>query len=252
MISKIYKKNNKKGFTLTEIIIVVAIIVILAGAGLTGVLVSIHDYNAYKQNLEENGGYQFEADARTAIENLIKGGGTYKPRTIKLNDPPTEPASATPTPGGGGGGDTPEPTTAPPDPTSAPPPPTSAPPQPTTAPQTPDPALPSDNGGGGGGGVSGGCASAPRTVSGTDGQQGVVNITGSGSTSNITISNGWNNTCSFTVKKSGSNYSVSNWDNDKAWVLGNIGINVWSGQSSIPLTSDNINRLKNDYGLTLN
>ena len=89
-------KMTKKGFTLTEVIVVVAIIVILAGAGITGVIVSINDYNRYKEDLEENGGYHFEADAHDAVENMLKGAGSPIPDNTSFPDP-TE-ITPTPTP----------------------------------------------------------------------------------------------------------------------------------------------------------
>ncbi|MCR4670759.1 MAG: prepilin-type N-terminal cleavage/methylation domain-containing protein [Saccharofermentans sp.] len=85
MVCKILKKNSKKGFTLTEMIIVIAIIVVLAGSALTGIIISINDYNAYKKSLEENGGVNFEADAREAIENLVHADNA-KPRTIEFGE----------------------------------------------------------------------------------------------------------------------------------------------------------------------
>ena len=87
---------TKKGFTLTEVIVVVAIIVILAGAGITGIFVSINDYNRYRQDLEENGGYHFEADAHEAVENMLKGAGSPIPDNTSFPDP-TE-ITPTPTP----------------------------------------------------------------------------------------------------------------------------------------------------------
>ncbi|MBO4603872.1 MAG: prepilin-type N-terminal cleavage/methylation domain-containing protein [Clostridiales bacterium] len=89
-------KMTKKGFTLTEVIVVVAIIVILAGAGITGIFVSINDYNRYRQDLEENGGYHFEADAHEAVENMLKGAGSPIPDNTSFPDP-TE-ITPTPTP----------------------------------------------------------------------------------------------------------------------------------------------------------
>ena len=249
MISKIYKKNNKKGFTLTEIIIVVAIIVILAGAGLTGVLVSIHDYNVYKQNLEENGGYQFEADARTAIENLIKGGGTYKPRTIKLNDPPTEPASATPTPGGGGGDTPTDPTdpTSPTAPTDTEPSSSSSQTEPTsTSAQTPDPALPSNNGGGGGGG---GIPTPPIVTSG----KGVYGFTKNGDKTTVITGNDPWNKARFTITGSSGNYTLTFNDGDgfnKYTVDQNVFPDLWKNQP-YTLNSNQKNYLKNTYGLSI-
>lgn len=88
MVCKI-SKRTKKGFTLTEMIIVIAIIVILAGAGLTGVIVSLNDYKRYRDDLEENGGYKFEADARDQIEGMLQGGAAPVPDNTSFPDPPT-------------------------------------------------------------------------------------------------------------------------------------------------------------------
>ena len=200
MFSKIYKKSNKKGFTLTEMMIVIAIIVVLAGAGLTGIIVSYTQYKKYAKDMEEHGGIQFEADARDVIENLFNGFGTYKPRTIKINDPDPQPA-VSPTPGGGG---SPDPTSAP-EPTSAPNP-TSGPP-PTSAPAPTTPPAPTQGGGGGGGGM-GGPAVPANNVSG--------NANGVGFSASA--SNSWNvstnsDKITFTLKDgSGSvTFAARNW-----------------------------------------
>ena len=71
--SVIYMKkmrNGKRGFTLLEIITVVAIIVIIAGVAVVGVTVTLQRANATKAYLEDHNGNNFESDARNTVKNL--------------------------------------------------------------------------------------------------------------------------------------------------------------------------------------
>lgn len=63
-------RNGKRGFTLLEIITVVAIIVIIAGAAVVGVTVTLQRANATSAYLEENNGRNFESEARNTIKHL--------------------------------------------------------------------------------------------------------------------------------------------------------------------------------------
>ncbi len=63
-------RNGKRGFTLLEIITVVAIIVIIAGAAVVGVTVTLQRASATKAYLEDNNGRNFESEARNTIKHL--------------------------------------------------------------------------------------------------------------------------------------------------------------------------------------
>lgn len=63
-------RKSRRGFTLLEIVIVVAIIVIVAGAAFLGVTVTLTRANNARNALIEHGGDNFEVDARNEIEHL--------------------------------------------------------------------------------------------------------------------------------------------------------------------------------------
>ncbi len=63
-------RNGKRGFTLLEIVTVVAIIVIIAGAAVVGVTVTLQRASATKAYLEDNNGRNFESEARNTVKNL--------------------------------------------------------------------------------------------------------------------------------------------------------------------------------------
>ena len=66
------KKMNKKGFTLMEIVLVVAIIVILTGlvGGLT--ISQIKEYQEFNEYAHDHFGENWEKEARLAIDNMMK------------------------------------------------------------------------------------------------------------------------------------------------------------------------------------
>lgn len=63
-------RKSRRGFTLLEIVIVVAIIVIIAGAAFLGITVTLTRANDARNQLIENNGDNFEVDARNEIEHL--------------------------------------------------------------------------------------------------------------------------------------------------------------------------------------
>lgn len=63
-------RKSRRGFTLLEIVIVVAIIVIVAGAAFLGVTVTLTRANAARNELIQHNGDNFEVDARNEIEHL--------------------------------------------------------------------------------------------------------------------------------------------------------------------------------------
>ncbi|MBQ7627907.1 MAG: prepilin-type N-terminal cleavage/methylation domain-containing protein [Clostridiales bacterium] len=62
-------KNSKKGFTLTEILIVTAIIVILSGAAIAGVAVTIANANERGQHIQQQQGVNWESEAVLKVKN---------------------------------------------------------------------------------------------------------------------------------------------------------------------------------------
>ena len=125
--SVIYMKkmrNSKRGFTLTEIIIVVAIMVIVASAAFVGVAVILNKAKASREKLDSTHGTDadgkelFEAEAWEEIDELTKDAANffdvslYKP--VHTNTPTATP-TPTETPNAGSGGEstnTPTPTTS--------------------------------------------------------------------------------------------------------------------------------------------
>ena len=126
--SVIYMKkmrNSKRGFTLTEIIIVFAIMVIVASAAFVGVAVILNKAKASREKLDSTHGTDadgkelFEAEAWEEIDELTKDAANffdvslYKP--VHTNTPTATP-TPTETPNAGSGGEstnTPTPTNKP-------------------------------------------------------------------------------------------------------------------------------------------
>lgn len=242
---------SKKGFTLTEIIIVVAIIVFLSAAAFVGVGATINHAKATQAELQAHNGENFEAEAWDKVKNINSGAAEffddyyYNPDDPEDGEPdatapeetgegePSVPDGPGPGPGGGGGGEEPKPTEPQPsEPTKAPTP------VPTKAP-TPTPAS------------SGSGVTADHYVSGKDKEVGVVNISGSGDNFTVTLSEGWGNNCTFSVKKQDGKYYVYNWTPGMQWVIGNRGIDVYNNPNGVTLSSSDISELKSHFGLKL-
>ncbi len=62
-------KNSKKGFTLTEILIVTAIIVIISGAAIAGIAVTIQNAQERGQNFQAQQGENWESGAVLKVKN---------------------------------------------------------------------------------------------------------------------------------------------------------------------------------------
>ena len=84
------KINAKKGgFTLTEIIIVVAIVLILSSAAFAGVAVTLNRAQTMKKNLSDNNGNNFESAAWYSVNHLTFGDegfiptATYSPEDVE-------------------------------------------------------------------------------------------------------------------------------------------------------------------------
>ena len=62
-------KNSKKGFTLSEVLIVVAIIVIVSAAGMAGIAIAVQDANARGEKIQQlHGEGNWEAEANQKIK----------------------------------------------------------------------------------------------------------------------------------------------------------------------------------------
>jgi prepilin-type N-terminal cleavage/methylation domain-containing protein len=148
-------KNSKKGFTLTEVLIVTAIIVILSGAAIAGIAVTVSNAKERGEKIQASQGVNWESEAvlkvkKTKIELgneqfYEESADTPTPTgaaTDKLESTPTSTPASTPKPTTTPAS-TPKPTTTPastPKPTTTPastPKPTNTPastPKPTTTP----------------------------------------------------------------------------------------------------------------------
>ena len=65
-------RNGRRGFTLLEIVIVVAIIVILSSAAFLGVAATVNRASAAQENLSINNGENFESYARNQVDSYGK------------------------------------------------------------------------------------------------------------------------------------------------------------------------------------
>ncbi|MBR5358419.1 MAG: prepilin-type N-terminal cleavage/methylation domain-containing protein [Clostridiales bacterium] len=88
-------KNSKKGFTLTEIIIVTAIIVILGGAAIAGIAVSIKNAKDRGDDLKNSQGENWESEAVLEVKKTKVGLGVEQIYEESADTPaPTNAASS--------------------------------------------------------------------------------------------------------------------------------------------------------------
>lgn len=76
--------KNKKGFTLAEVMIVVAIIVILSGATTIGIVSMLRNAQNTAANLEAENGDNFEASAREKVKKIGGTAGSMQQQTETL------------------------------------------------------------------------------------------------------------------------------------------------------------------------
>ncbi|MBR6210409.1 MAG: prepilin-type N-terminal cleavage/methylation domain-containing protein [Clostridiales bacterium] len=237
-------KNSKKGFTLTEVLIVTAIIVIVSGAAIAGIAVTVANANERGQNFQAQQGENWESAAVLKVKNT----------KIELDNEQTYEESAdTPAPTAGvtsdkedlDGGDDPDPDPKDPDP-------------------DPDPdsdkdSLDDDN------------DTTPKNntnavtvgnLTATNGYvtpsdncpKGVVGISENG---NITLNQGSKNTENITITSdSNGNYKLVIDGSDKPWIF-QQGVNggfpgfSWGKWEYDNLTSEQKDWFKDNYGLEL-
>ncbi|MDO4876376.1 MAG: type II secretion system protein [Oscillospiraceae bacterium] len=226
---------NKKGFTLSELLMVIAIIVILSGATMIGVVSTINKTRENAAKLEENNGDNFESEAMVAVESAK---GTVPSHVVNQEKV-----------------DTPEPTKAP-DPTKAP---TTAPsttPDPTPVPTTPPETTKTQGGGGNSNTANFGTATSGFTGYYNNGQPGLMSLTASGSDAiTIRVTDGWDNhnpdndTVTVTIKKKDGKYYMTV-NSGNGWVATQV--TGYKYQGEYQLSSSDISNLQSKLGLKLN
>ena len=86
--SVIYMKkmmNRKRGFTLTEIVVVIAVIVLLSSVSIVGIAATIQKANSAQEGVQKHN--EFELVAWQEVKDIGKGlGGSYEPPTYNPNN----------------------------------------------------------------------------------------------------------------------------------------------------------------------
>lgn len=229
------KMINKKGFTLSELLMVIAIIVILSGATMIGVVSTINKTRENAAKLEENNGDNFESEAMVAVESAKGTAPSHVVNQEKVDTP--TPAETTKAPA--------ETTKAPAETTKAPAETTKAPAETTKAPS---------------GGTTANFGTATNGFTGyyNNGNPGLMSLTASGSNGiTIQITDGYDNnnpsndTCTATiVKKSDGNYylTVNSGNGWVAWLVAG-GYNY---SADYKLSASDISNFQSKLGLKLN
>ena len=241
-------KMNKKGFTLSELLMVLAIIVILSGATAIGIVSSINKAKENAAKLEQNNGNNFESEAMEAVLTAKGTVGSDVVNQTSLDTPtPAEttktPAETTKKPA--------ETTRTPAETTKAPAETTSTPVETTKAPEeTTKPASSTT--------ANFGTATNGFTGYYNNGNPGLMSLTASGSNGiTIQITDGYDNnnpsndTCTATiVKKSDGNYylTVNSGNGWVAWLVAS-GYNY---SADYKLSSSDISNFQSKLGLKLN
>lgn len=131
------KMWNKKGFSLAEVMIVIAIIVILSGATAVGVVSWLNNAKNAQNNVLTNNGDNFENEARLAVESAKGEVPEGIGESVTVNPVTNTPAPVTNTPKPDDPGtNTPKPNQDTPAPVTNTPAPVTNTPAPTTKPQT--------------------------------------------------------------------------------------------------------------------
>jgi prepilin-type N-terminal cleavage/methylation domain-containing protein len=256
-------KNSKKGFTLSEVLIVVAIIVIVSAAGMAGIAIAVQDANARGEKIQQlHGEGNWEAEANQKIKENVPVAGDDEVLEESLDTPaPTAGATSdsetldegtpTPTAGSGsagtgtdsgstgtgtGGGTTDADTGSTGTGTG------------TGSGSSSSTDVITDAPGGNSGSTGGGVTATNGLV--TSGK-GVSALTSSSSgVTTVTVQNDNWNKATFTITDTGDGYEL-NFTGDNKYILDqNVFKDMWKGES-YTLNSDQINYLKNTYGLSI-
>ena len=228
-------KKNMRGFTLMEMVVVIAMIVFLSAAVVTGVVQYVNRANERSEQIRQHnieyGVGQSNADA--CLQGFSRD--TKAPAATSN----TSVIVTAPSGGGGGGGGAPAPVD--PDPTPADPTPAApAEPDPTPAvPAEPDPTP-----------AAGGGVSAPGGFTQNNNDKGVASIVNSsdGKTQTVVIQNNVWNQAGFTITKNGSSYTLNFTSGNKYIVDSNVFKDLWKGDPYV-LTPEQMAYLTNNYGL---
>lgn len=245
-------RNSKKGFTLTEIMIVVAIFVIVSAAAFVGIAVTLNNAKDNSARLQaEHDRDNFEKEARDAIDNLTKNAADffdipyYTPDGDSDTSESTEPDTSETEEGGGGGGGgggspdgeggdeiTPTPTSTP-TPT----------PSPTPSPSpTPEPSS---------GSVTVGKVTVPGGYNTEmNNGVGVTSVTESGGKYNISVHTSTNE-ITLTLRPSGNTYIMTFSPDGKQWMLDGMDGYGWDIKS-YKLTSSQLTWIQNKWGFKIN
>lgn len=254
-------KNSKKGFTLSEVLIVVAIIVIVSAAGMAGIAIAVQDANARGEKIQQlHGEGNWEAEANQKIKENVPVAGDDEVLEESLDTPtPTAGATSdseildegTPTPTAGSGsagtgtdsGSTGTGTDTGSTGTN-----TGSTGTNTGSDSSSSTDVITDAPGGNSGSTGGGVTATNGLV--TSGK-GVSALTSSSSgVTTVTVQNDNWNKATFTITDTGDGYEL-NFTGDNKYILDqNVFKDMWKGES-YTLNSDQINYLKNTYGLSI-
>ena len=252
-------KNSKKGFTLSEVLIVVAIIVIVSAAGMAGIAIAVQDANARGEKIQQlHGEGNWEAEANQKIKENVPvagddevleesldtpaptAGATSDSETLDEGTPtPTAGSSSTGTDSGSTGTGTGTGSTD----TN-----TGSTGTNTGSGSSSSTDVITDAPGGNSGSTGGGVTATNGLV--TSGK-GVSALTSSSSgVTTVTVQNDNWNKATFTVTDTGDGYEL-NFTGDNKYILDqNVFKDMWKGEP-YTLNSDQINYLKNTYGLSI-
>ena len=250
--SVIYMKKmrvSKRGFTLTEIIIVVAIMVIIASAAFVGVAVVLEnarknsDDVKAKHGRDESGKELFEAEAWEEIDELTKDAANffdvsmYKP--VHTNTPMPSPTPTDAPSEGDDSSTSPTPTTKP-SATSTPLPTSTTAPTPTTGPAS--------------GNVSWGTTVSAGNQGNGAGKQGVISASTSGNVTTfyMTRNNGWDASDVTITEVSDGKYKINLGCRGMSDSFKNDGCPDMNwGDEQFELTNGQKTYLKDKYGIVL-
>ena len=253
--SVIYMKkmsNSKRGFTLTEILIVTAIVVIVSAAAFTGVAITLSRARETQKNLKENNGDNFENAARSEVDAINKDAAdfaeipSYKPKDSEATEEESS-SDENSDESTNGGGDVDPKTTPTPLPTNTP----------TPKPSETSATTTAHNNGGGSGTVT---FSGQTITRGTAGS-GVMSIDQNqdGSTTIGLLYNQWNDGSVQVWKNNNGTYDIKGLNNGGN-VIGNAlnstGVafdwNPINNNDRFTLTPDQVTALESVYGIEFN
>ena len=245
--SVIYMKkmsSSKRGFTLTEILIVTAIVVIVSAAAFAGVAITLSRARETQKNLKENNGDNFENAARSEVDAINKDAAdfaeipSYKPKDSEATEESSEDENSDEDTNGGGGDVDPKDTPTP-LPTN------------TTKPSETSATTTAHNNGGGSGTVT-----ATVNANASVGVRGLTNNS-DGTTSMTLAYNGGNEITQVNVRKNDDDtyslYIDSDANNPIGAVIGYEESNKWCATRQwLDLPENQWKKLENTYGFTRN